>query len=316
MMLRRVPVIIAMALCVAACGDRAAAPIEGRPGGPYRMSLTLEPAHPRPGETAVLSLALTYRSTGKPVTDLQIAHERLVHTFITDLEFSSFAHIHHEDFAPLRADDRAAATVSFPYRFARAGHYRIVSEFVHRDRTWAQHFDVAIGDPAPPRPPRAEPVRTRTVGDYTASLQVMPASPIAGAETAFELHLQRGTEPVTDLSLYLGTELHGAVWREDGAYFGHMHSFTPKVAAIMALAHDRDIAPAARGERIAAMMTQLMCLEAELVFNGPTVPLRYVFPEAGRSHLFLQVAPGGVPHVFQFAVDVSAAGSGAERPPS
>ena len=110
--------------------------------------------------------------------------------------------------------------------------------------------------------------------------------------------------PVTDLALYLGTELHGAVWRDDGKYFGHLHSYTPRVAAIIQTAHDRDADPRSRGATIAQMMVQLMCLDPELVFTGPTIPMRYVFPEPGRYHLFLQAAPAGEPLVFQFALDV------------
>jgi len=293
-------------LALAACDGRSGGTLEGRPGGPYRMSLTMAPAHPQPEEETELRFALTYRSNGRPVTDLQIAHERLVHNFITDLEFSSFAHIHHEDFAPLTAAERDSATVAFPYRFPHAGHYRIVSEFVHRDRSYTKHFDVVVGDPPPASAPPADLSLTRTVGDYTATLTLSPARPVAGFETALDLDLARGAVPVTDLELYLGTELHGAVWREDGRYFGHLHSYTPKVAAIMALGYDQNVPPEQRGLRVAEMITQLMCVEAELVFKGPTVPMRYVFPEAGRYHLFLQVAPGGTPHAFHFVLDIGA----------
>ena len=55
---------------------------------------------------------------------------------------------------------------------------------------------------------------------------------------------------MTDLALYLGSELHGAVWRDDGRYFGHLHSYTPKMAAVLALAHERGGEPAERGAQI------------------------------------------------------------------
>lgn len=280
--------------------------LTARPGGPYELQLHMEPALPTAGETTQLTFQLRYRTSGKPVRDLQIAHERLLHNFITDLDFASFAHIHHEDFSPLTAIDRDTATVSFPYQFPHAGNFRIVSEFVHRDRGWTKHFDVVVKGTRRDEIAEHDLSRQRLVGDTTATMRVVPEQVIAGFETEIELRLERGGEPVDNLELYLGTELHGAVWREDGKYFGHLHSYTPKVAAIMQLAHDREIAPAARGTRIAEMMVQLMCLESELEFPGPVIPMRYVFPEAGRYHLFLEVAPGGQPRVFPFVLDVLA----------
>lgn len=298
--------LVAAVLMLAGCTDRHQGPLEGRPGGPYRLTLTLDPPAPKPGQETVLHWQLTHTQSGKPVRDLQVAHERLMHNFIVNLDFSSFAHIHHEDFQVVTAHDLAQASLKFPYRFPAPGHYRIVSEFAHHNRSWTKHFDIDIGADATSLRSAPKLSRTSQVAAYQATLQVSPKIPIAGFETELELTLQRGGVPVTDLALYLGTELHGAVWRDDGRYFGHLHSYTPRVAAIIHTAHDRDADPRSRGATIAQMMVQLMCLESELVFTGPTIPMRYVFPEPGRYHLFLQAAPGGDPLVFQFALDVVA----------
>lgn len=297
---------MAAAVLLAGCGDGTPpGRFEGRPGGPYHVTLTLDPPRPEPGAETLLEFRLSHARSGAPVADLQLAHERLVHNFIVSRDFSAFAHIHHEDFAPVTDADRASGTLRFPYRFPVAGRYRIVSEFARNNRPWTKHFDVTVGEggAAPP----VEAGRNAESGPYAARLTVTPAEPSAGRVTDLVLHLARDGVPVTNLALHLGSELHGAVWREDGANFGHLHSYTPKVAAIMALAHDRAVPTAERGARIAEMMVQLMCLESELVFEGPEVPIRYVFPDPGRYYLFLEVAPGGTPRVFRFAFDVAAA---------
>ena len=298
--------ILAVLLAIAGCAEHGDGVLEGQPGGPYRLNLILDPPVPEPGAHTVLSFQLSYAQSGQPVHDLQIAHERLIHNFIVNLDFSSFAHIHHEDFYPVSERDRATATLRFPYRFPTAGRYRIVSEFAHRNRSWTKHFDIVVGAPNASAHRPANTERTRQFGDYTGSLRVSPEMPVAGFETELVLVINRNGTPVNDLGLYLGSELHGAAWRDDGRYFGHIHSYTPKVAAILALAHERGGDPATRGARIQEMLVQLMCLQSELVFPGPEVPIRYVFPEPGRYHLFLQAAPGGEPHVFRFALDVVA----------
>ena len=76
--------------------------LTGRPGGPYQLTLTLDPPVPRAGADTSLSFRLTKARSGLPVADLQVAHERLIHNFIVAHDFSSFAHIHHEDFVQLR----------------------------------------------------------------------------------------------------------------------------------------------------------------------------------------------------------------------
>lgn len=294
-------------LCAAlgACAGEGDAPLEGRPSGPYRMTLAIEPAPPRPATPHTLTTRLTRVSDGRPVQDLQVVHERVVHNFIVGLDFESFAHIHHEDFAPLTADDLAQATFRFPYTFPRAGHYRMVSEFTHRDRGWLKQFDFAVGTAPTPPPVRVDLARTTEVGPYRAALTLSPRQPVAGFETELVLTLTRGDQPVTDLALLLGSEVHVALWRIDGEHFGHAHSYTPHMAAMLAAMHDRGADAATRARRMAAMMVEMMNMPAELVFPGPRVPVRVVFPAAGTYVVFLQAAPGGTATVFRFMLEVA-----------
>ncbi|MBX9607880.1 MAG: hypothetical protein K2Y51_16765 [Gammaproteobacteria bacterium] len=282
--------------------------IEGRPGGPYRMTLATSPAAPRPGELTELHWRLTHANDGSPLTGLQVAHERVVHNFIVARDFSAFAHIHHEDFRPLTDEDLRAARFMLPYTFPHAGHYRLVSDFTHRDRNWVKHFDLVVGSAsvAPPVPPVADLTRQRAVDGYTATLETSPATPVTGYETELVVNLARDGLPVTDLALHLGSETHVAVWREDGAHFGHTHSYTPRVAAMIAAMHDRALDAETRARTMAEMMVKLACMKAEQVFNGPKVPVHYVFPEPGVYHLFFELAPGGVTRVFHFALAVEA----------
>lgn len=304
--------VTAALLLLGGCAEHRENPLEGRPGGPFRLTLSLDPPDPRPGQETLLSWQLTRTQSGMPVRDLQVAHERLMHYFIVNLDFSSFAHIHHEDFQAVSKQDLATASLRFPYRFPTAGRYRIVGEFAHQNRSWTKHFDVEIGD-APTRLDAATaPLRTTRSDEYTAALQTLPRIPIAGYEVELVLTLKRGGAPVTDLALYLGSELHAAIWRDDGKYFGHLHSYTPRIAALIEMAHDRYGDPKTRGAQIAQMLVQLSCIQSDLVFPGPTIPMRYVFPEPGRYHLFLQVSPGGDPRVFQFGIDVAAFTEGAD----
>lgn len=293
--------LMAGGLLLAGCDQREAAGIrEGEPPGPYRLTLEISPPVPVPGQTSELVFKLTEADSGAPVLDLQIVHERALHTFIVASDFGSFAHLHQEDLAPRPAADEAGGVFRFPYVFPVAGTYRILNEFTHRDRSWVKHFEIRTqGAPAGP-PSEAAPKlsRTVTVDDFEARLSSSPALPVAGHEVELVLELTRAGQPVQNLELLLGAEVHVAVWRLDGAHFAHTHSYTPEMAAMM-----RDMA-AHPGSHSAAMMIEMMSRPAKLVYPGPVIPIRHTFPEPGIYQLFLQCAPGGEARVFPFKVEV------------
>ncbi|MCB1748586.1 MAG: hypothetical protein KDK06_15510 [Gammaproteobacteria bacterium] len=294
-----------VALLLAGCGDPEPLVLEGRPGGPYRITLELAPAPLVAGTPTRFTERLRHTRDGSPVRDLQVVHERAVHNFVVARDFSSFAHVHHEDSEALTAADLDAATFHFDYTFPHPGHYRVVSEFTHHDRGWIKHFDLVVGDPGPPAEVVVDLAREKQVGPYSAHLEVSPAVPVAGFETELVLDLAREGVPVTDLQLLLGSEVHVALWRVDGEHFGHAHSYTPHMAAMFAEMHDRQLDPAARAERMAQMMVAMIDMPAELVYPGPRIPVRLVFPEPGVYAVFMQCAPGGEPRVFEFMVEVA-----------
>jgi len=294
----RICLLAACVLVAPGCGDGAPEVLEATPSGPYRLTLAFDPAPPRPGIATQLTLSLSHSASGAPVSDLQIVHERALHTFIIARDFSSFAHVHQEDFGTLSEAQRRAAQFTFPYSFPRAGPYRIVSEFTHRDRGWMKQFDFDVGDygDVPPAP-RIDLTRVREVEEYTATLAVSPAQPVAGHETELVVALARHQVPVTNLALLLGAEVHVALWRIDGEHFGHTHSFTPRMAKMM-----REMAGHGGGHS-AAMMLEMMSAPAELVYPGPRVPIRFTFPTPGTYQVFIQCAPGGKVVVFPFMVE-------------
>ena len=292
-------------LLVAGC-SRDGEGLVGTPLGPYTLRLTPKPAAPMPGEPTRLSFQLTRTQDGAPVGDLQRVHERYLHTFIVARDFSSFAHIHHEDFATLTDADRAAGRFQFDYRFPQAGVYRIVSEFTHRDRAWMKQFDFPVGHPGATPLVQIDPSPEQSVGDYRARLAVSPAQPVAGQEAELVFDLSRSGQPVRDLQLLLGAETHVAIWKLDGTAFGHTHSYTPRMAAMMS----RMAGHTMSAGHSAAMMLQMMSLPPELVYPGPRVPVRHTFQEAGDYVLFAQFAPGGQTLHFRFMLRVAEAGQG------
>lgn len=284
------------------CLNESATPLIGTPAGPYQIALDLYPSEPVAGQETRLTFRITHAKTHQPVSDLQILHERALHTFIVSRNLSAFAHTHHEDFISLTSLDLREANFHFPYTFPRAGQYYIVNEFTHKNRSWIKHFTLTVKGKSEPQPATPDFRQEKQFDSYRVSLKTSPSPPIAGYEVELVCHLatQDGVA-VTDLGLYLGTEVHMATWRLDGKHFGHQHTYTADMAALMQGMRGHSMSP----DEMARRMVQLMRRSAKQEYFGPDVPLRHIFPAPGIYKLFLEFVPNGEYLAVDFLIEVA-----------
>ena len=288
-----------------ACDQQESLPITGSPSGPYHMTVRTLPSLPVAGQETIITTQLNYAKSGKPVVDLDVLHQRLVHNFITQLDFTAFAHIHHEDFSPLTDIQKENGTLSFPYTFPSNGIYRMVSEFTHQKRSWTKHFDISVGENNATPPVLQKKVsHSSVIGDYHARLSYADEKLMEKKSTVLEILISRKNVPVNNLKLHLGSEAHVAIWRTDGKNFGHTHSYTPKMRELMGEMKHSDQMGIHSKKAMRSMMYTVMSMPEELMFKGPIVPLLHTFPETGIYKIFIECAPDGLPIVFDFTVDV------------
>ena len=296
-------IFVAILLLLGSCTEDNQQKITGQPPGPYKMTLTA-PHRIEVGQEVILTTEITHSDTGMPVENLRTLHERRVHNFITNLDFTNFSHIHHEDFNALKAEQIESAKLSFPYTFPTPGKYRMVSEFTDSKRSWIKHFNLEIGHDALINNHHLKQTNTNTVQNYTGTLSFASQTPIAGAPIEMEVYISRDNVPVSDLKLWLGSEAHVAIWRDDGKYFGHTHAYTPAMRQMMGgLAHQKK-SHATNPKMIQEMMLRMMSQPSELIFEGPTIPVFYIFPQPGKYVMHFECAPNGNPIVFQFIINV------------
>lgn len=238
--------------------------------GIYTVDVSTVPDPPVAAQTA--EVWLTVRGPdGEPVEDLQQAHERMVHTFLIPRDLETFAHVHHEDFAALTAEDLRTATFHFPYAFPSSGPYFLSFEFAHQNQY--QSFGATLEvDGAVPQ--LAEPVidlaTTVQVGEITAEL-VWDVPPVAGQEAAWRVHLTTPDGDVDDIVQFLGADAHVAIVATDLAFVGHTHAY---------VAGMEDMPPG-----------HLMPHE----HDGPDLPFRANLPWAGTYKIWVQFARAGAP---------------------
>ena len=294
----RLLLFLGLVLLYAGCTSKAGH-LVGEGGGPYTMTLSTGDAEWVTGSPIDITFKLLDSRTGNPINTLQTAHERLMHIFITDERLEYFAHVH--ILGEVGDEEIVEGEYSARHTFNKPGSYRLVVEFVHLNRIWHKSFSLPVvtRSDSPKDIDRGIPKRR----GYQLRLD-SPDKIYPGKEVELNLSIEREGLPVSNLQTFLGSELHGAVWRDDLRDFGHLHSFTPKMENLLNQISSREGNSRISPRQLQAALVELMCGESELVFPGPLVPLRYTFPNEGIYHLFLQVAPLGVPITEKFILEV------------
>ncbi|MCK6527702.1 hypothetical protein L6R50_09100 [Myxococcota bacterium] len=223
---------------------------------------------------------------GDPVDDLQINHDRMVHTFIISADLTSFQHRHHEDFYDLSADDLREATFHFPLTFPYSGDFLLLFDFAHGNLYYPRPVWFVVDGDTPQLPePVVDLATERVAGDVRAEL-TWDGPAIAGYEASWSLHLTEaeGGQEVTDLVQYLGADGHAALVSDDLAFAGHTHAWFPGM---------ENVPPSH---------------EMSHEYDGPDLPFRYAFDAAGVYKMWVQFVRAGAPdepYLVDFMFEVS-----------
>jgi len=225
---------------------------------------------PLAGETTDIYLSIYNATSGQPITNLDVVHERVVHIFIVSQDMEVFAHIHPEDrINGTELADQGIYVVN--YTFPQDGYYAVLTDFTSGGINVLKKFqpyvikDAASSQMNDTKRATADFARTKKFGDYEVVLRA-PGKIEAGTEVSLDFHIEKDGRPVRDLQNYLGSEVHMVTIRDDLKFAGHTHSYRP-------------------GHNLHLMAMQQ-------VYYGPDVPVRYKFPQAGTYAIFAQFLHG------------------------
>jgi hypothetical protein len=223
-----------------------------------------------------LSVQLFYAPTNMPITELDTVHERKMHIFIVGQDLQTFAHLHPEDFHGGFAG-QSQGVYSIDYSFPQAGNYLVVFDYTHDGQGLLNEIPVQVLGLSYMDKPRYDYSTTKEYVPYEVSLE-KPAQIEAGKEVALSYHLKENGQDIHDLQMYLGSEVHLFVVKDDFTFAGHTHSYIP--------GHDFHT----------GNMTQH--------YVGPTVPVKLTFPSPGTYALFGQFEHNNSIITTQFLVEV------------
>lgn len=209
---------------------------------------------------------------GEPVQDLQVNHDRLVHTVFISSDLKTFLHRHQEDVRPVTADQLRAGTLSFPVTFPTSGRYRVAFDFAHQN-LWLQTTDFVdvAGEPRQEEAPDLSGGATWEGDGIQATLSWTGPAQVGG-EAAWEVTLRTSEgDDITDLTQWLASDGHCVFASADLAWVSHTHAWFSGVG---------DMAPS---------------MEMPHLYSGPTVPFRAWLPVGGDWRMWCQFARASAP---------------------
>ena len=265
---------------------------------PYNavVSTTNEP--PQASVPQIISISLTNRSSGSPInlSLLDIVHERYMHVFIIGKDLQTFAHIHPDDFS-IGFQNQSTGIYQVPYTFEKSGAYAVVVDITIFGQNLLYLIPLQVISPSKSSaqsmssPALSAPdynySLTKTFADdsndndtYTVTLQT-PAQIPLNTETPFTYFIQRNGKNVTDLQLFLDSEIHVLAIKDDLSTAQHTHAYIPGHAL-----------------HIGTMAQQ---------YTGPTIPVHLTFTTPGTYALFGQFQVNGTVITTQFLIKAGSA---------
>lgn len=244
------------------------------------MEITPEPL--KAEETKVITFRFR-DDEGKPVKDLAVVHDRILHIVIAGEDLSTFAHIHPEDFGPVTEKMKSKGAFSVQYTFPKAGRYLIAVDYGIGETHFSEQFPVDIpGEPAM-GPFMKDLSREKTFGDYTVKFKA-GSSPIrAGEKTVLTFSISQNSKPVRDITSYLSAAMHIAVISSDLEHFVHAHGDVPGSATEADSGHMHHIVRDA---------------------YGPDIETAIVFPVRGIYRIFSEFKHQGKVVTLDFMTEV------------
>ena len=261
------------------------------PAGPEPVvDMETLPAEITAGAQATITFSIR-DDNNKPIKDLLITHDRIIHVVIISEDLSVFGHIHAEDIGPITAEMRENARFPVRYVFPKAGKYTIAVDFAYGGRGYSELLDLEVSGSPAMGSVQKDLSREKDFNGHRVKLAVFPEIPVAGKETVLRYTFTKSGQPVADIEPYLSAAMHLAVINEGMQHYViHAHGDSP--GAMHHKGHEGHMA------------THIAHSVPAGAKFGPEIEANAVFPVKGTYKIFSEILHDGKVRLIEFMVEV------------
>ena len=218
---------------------------------------------PVTGEETKVRIDLYNATDGSSLTDLNVVHEKKMHVFIVGQDLNEFTHTHPDDYQNGTVN-AGIGSYEILHNFTKSGKYLAMADYTIKGTNVVKKsvFQVEGSE--------VMGAVTDEFGNASDGYDAVLSSDVpieVGREAAISLNLTKDGVPIRDLQMYLGSEMHVFIVKDDLSKAGHTHAYRP--------GHNMHF----------GNMSQ--------VYYGPSVPIRYNFQDSGRYALFVMFKHDG-----------------------
>lgn len=159
---------------------------------------------------------------GKPVTDFEINHEKLLHLIVVNHDLSFFNHIHPE----FKGDGKFTIETSFP----TGGEYKVFADFVPKggSSTTLSEWVKVEGKEGAHEAVKADAKLEKIVEGKEVELTQSSAKPAEEVTLTFNILDAQTKEGISNLEPYLGAVGHVVILSDDAEQYIHVHPIDEK----------------------------------------------------------------------------------------
>jgi len=230
----------------------------------YYTAFSFSPNEPPvTGQEAKARIDLYNATDGSSITELNTVHEKKMHVFIVGQDLNEFTHTHPDDY-PNGTLESDIGSYNVLHNFTKAGRYLIMADYTVKGTNVLKKSVFQVDGI------ESMGAITNEFGNESDGYDAVLSSdaPIeVGKESAMTIDLTKDGVPLRNIQMYLGSEMHVFVVKDDLSKAGHTHAYRP--------GHNMHF----------GNMSQ--------VYYGPNVPIRYNFQDSGRYALFIMFKHDG-----------------------
>jgi hypothetical protein len=193
----------------------------------FHVTLSSSPTTIPAGKPFVLNISL-HDKAGKPINDLQIDHERILHVILVSEDLEEFKHVHPEDSAKITNVVAQGNEFQIPISLSKDGRYRVLVDANRSGSEVSTTNWLNVSGTSSALLIKKDLTRDKLFDKYKVVLNVQPSAPKTGEEVHLSYSIERDGKQVLETDKFLGADMHLVITSLDLSTMIHTHGLRSK----------------------------------------------------------------------------------------